>query len=90
MSALISLTPDAQLDTIEDAITLTSAAHTTIQSLLTERNMLDSGLRVFVSGGGCSGMQYGMAIEPAPREFDTIVQHSGVKVFVDPTSMMYL
>ena len=31
-----------------------------------------------------------MAIEPAPREFDTIVQHSGVKVFVDPTSMMYL
>ena len=30
-------------------------------------------------------MQYGMAIEPAPREFDTVVQHSGVKVFVDPT-----
>ncbi len=90
MSASISFAPDSQLDTVEEAITLTSAAHVKIQSLLTERNMLDSGLRVFVSGGGCSGMQYGMAIEPAPREFDTVVQHSGVKVFVDPTSMMYL
>jgi iron-sulfur cluster assembly protein len=57
---------------------------------LAERNLTEHGLRVFVAGGGCSGMQYGMAIEKDAGEFDTVLDTSGVKVFVDPTSMMYL
>ncbi len=57
---------------------------------LAERKLTEHGLRVFVSGGGCSGMQYGMAIEKEPSEFDTVLEQEGVKVFIDPTSMMYL
>ena len=83
------------MDTIPDyeeaeAITLLPAAADKIRSLLAERNLVDHGLRVFVAGGGCSGMQYGMAIEKEPGEFDTTIEQNGVKVFVDPTSLMYL
>jgi len=83
------------LDTAEtevetQAITLTSAAAAKVRALLTERNLPDHGLRIFVSGGGCSGMQYGMALEGKPSEFDTVVEVEGVKLVVDPTSLMYL
>jgi iron-sulfur cluster assembly protein len=74
----------------EAAITLTPLAAGKIKNILTERNLPNNGLRVFVSGGGCSGMQYGMAIEGNPREVDTIIETDGVKVYIDPTSMMYL
>ena len=82
------------LDTIEqvetDTIQMTPAAADKVRKLLEERNLPSHGLRVFVSGGGCSGMQYGMALEGNPREFDNVVETNGVKLFVDPTSMMYL
>ena len=71
-------------------ISLTEKAREHLTKLLAERNIPDHGLRVFVSGGGCSGMQYGMAMENEPREFDTIVDSNGVKVFIDPTSLMYM
>lgn len=74
----------------DDGVTLLPAAADKIRSLLAERNLTSHGLRVFVAGGGCSGMQYGMAIEKEAGEFDTIIESNGVKVFVDPTSMMYL
>ncbi len=74
----------------QDEITLLPAAADKIRSLLEERKLTDHGLRVFVAGGGCSGMQYGMAIEKEAGEFDTTIESNGVRVFVDPTSMMYL
>ena len=43
-----------------------------------------------MAGGGCSGLQYGMAFEAKEREFDTVVNQNGVRLFIDPTSMMYL
>lgn len=73
-----------------ETIVLTEAAVNTVRNLLEEKNVPDHGLRVFVSGGGCSGMQYGMALEAEPRPYDHVVEHSGIKVFIDPTSMMYL
>ncbi len=87
----INATEKAAIDPIvSDEITLTTSAREHVSKLLAERNMPDHGLRVFVSGGGCSGMQYGMALEAEPREFDTIVEADGVKVFLDPTSLMYV
>jgi iron-sulfur cluster assembly protein len=71
-------------------ITMTSGAVAKVRAILAERNLPDHGLRVFVAGGGCSGMQYGMAIEGQPREFDTVIDNDGVKLFVDPTSMNFL
>lgn len=73
-----------------DAIEMTDAAVNMVQSLLEQKNVPDHGLRVFVSGGGCSGMQYGMALEAEPRDYDHVIEKQGIKVFIDPTSMMYL
>ncbi len=79
-------------DVIEQtgAILVTETALNMVRNLLTEKNVPDYGLRVFVAGGGCSGMQYGMALEAEAREYDHVIEQDGVKVFVDPTSMMYL
>jgi iron-sulfur cluster assembly accessory protein len=71
-------------------IGLTESAAQTVKDLLTQKNAPDHGLRVFVSGGGCSGLQYGMALEAEARPYDHVIEAQGVKLFVDPTSMMYL
>ncbi len=73
-----------------ETIRLTEGAIKMVQDLLEEKEVPDHGLRVFVSGGGCSGMQYGMALEAEPGPFDNVLEQGGVKVFIDPTSMMYL
>ena len=73
-----------------ETVVLTEAAGATIRSLLVQKNVPDYGLRVFVAGGGCSGMQYGMALEAEARDYDHVIEQDGVKVFIDPTSMMYL
>lgn len=80
------------MDVLEktETISLTTGAANMIRNLLTQKNVPNHGLRVFVSGGGCSGMQYGMALEGEPRPYDHVIEHEGIKVFVDPTSMMYL
>jgi iron-sulfur cluster assembly accessory protein len=71
-------------------ITLTDSAVARVRRLLEERNLTDAALRVFVSGGGCSGMQYGMALEGNPRETDHRFAFQGVDVVIDPMSMTYL
>lgn len=77
-------------ETPAEGITLLPAAIRKVQSLFVERNLTGHALRVFVAGGGCSGMQYGMAIEKETGEFDSVYEFEGVKVVVDPTSLMYL
>ncbi len=47
-------------------------------------------LRVFVSGGGCSGFQYGFTFDENEEEGDTCIENQGVKLLVDPTSIQYL
>ena len=87
---------DAPVELVEvpevaTVLTVTPAAVQMIHSLLEQRNIPGYALRVFVSGGGCSGLQYGMAFEQAPRDFDAVVEPGdGVRLLVDPTSMMYL
>lgn len=71
-------------------LNVTPAASGMIKTLLEQRQIPDHVLRVFVSGGGCSGMQYGMAFEQAPGEHDKIVDAGSVRLVVDPTSLMYL
>ncbi len=71
-------------------LTVTPLAITKIKELLVARNIPNHALRVFVSGGGCSGLQYGMAFEGNPQEYDTLVEIDGVRLVVDPTSLMYI
>ena len=47
-------------------------------------------LRVFISGGGCSGFQYGFTFDEEVGEGDTVVENEGVKLLVDPMSFQYL
>ena len=71
-------------------LSVTPSAVEVIRNLLQQRNIPNHSLRVFVSGGGCSGMQYGMAFEESPKEFDKVVAMDGVSLIVDSTSLMYL
>jgi len=73
-----------------ETIHVTDAAAQMVRNLLVQKEVPDYGLRVFVSGGGCSGLQYGMALEKEARSYDHVIEASGVKLYVDPTSMMYL
>jgi iron-sulfur cluster assembly protein len=76
---------------IESAtITLSSEALSQLKSLLDKEANPDVGLRVFVSGGGCSGLQYGMAFDDNVRPGDEIVQVEGVRVLVDDFSAPYI
>jgi iron-sulfur cluster assembly protein len=73
-----------------DQITLTPAAASAVQELLVKRNLEGYGLRVFVSGGGCSGFQYGMALEDNIRDSDLVSEQHGVKLVIDEISINYL
>jgi len=73
-----------------DEITLTSAAADAVRGLLKERELENHALRVFVAGGGCSGYQYGMALEGEPRDNDMVLHQHGVSVVIDEVSMQYL
>ena len=80
------------MTTIEktDSIQLTESAANMVRQILVDKEVPDYGLRIFVAGGGCSGLQYGMALEEESRPYDHVFEQDGVQVFIDPTSMMYL
>ena len=67
-------------------INLTPGAIKRVRSLLREKDVDGNSLRVFVSGGGCSGMQYGMGLEPEARETDVRFQFDDVQVVVEKHS----
>ena len=73
-------------------ITETAAAKITDLMLEEEKKLADVGLRVYVQGGGCSGFQYGMAIEEGARdsEADKVFESNGVRLYIDPISIRYL
>ncbi|HVO43684.1 MAG TPA: iron-sulfur cluster insertion protein ErpA [Aggregatilineales bacterium] len=79
---------EVQIET--PVLIVTPAAAAKVRELLDQRSIPDYALRVFVQGGGCSGLQYGMAFAQQPEEFDTVVEAEGVKLIVDPTSLMYV
>lgn len=88
MQPLIEVQPLVEIE--ENIVNVTPTAVGIIRNLLVQRNIPGYALRVFVSGGGCSGLQYGMAFEAAPRDFDAVVEVDDVRLVVDPTSLMYL
>lgn len=71
-------------------VTLTEGAAEQILGLLEREGKKDAALRVFVQGGGCSGLNYGMAIDDSVEEGDFVFQSHGVKVVVDPLSINYI
>lgn len=81
---------DTKITVETPILEVTPVAVNTIRNLLEQRQIPNHALRVFVTGGGCSGMQYGMAFEENPQDFDQVVEVDGIRLLVDPTSLMYL
>jgi iron-sulfur cluster insertion protein len=71
-------------------ITITENVDRKIAEILQEESNPNTSLRVFVQGGGCSGMQYGFALETEQNEDDFVIEQQGVKYIVDAMSMQYL
>jgi len=61
-----------------------------VKELIEEEGTPELKLRVFVSGGGCSGMQYGFTFEESVNEDDTKVEKDNVTLLIDPMSLQYL
>jgi iron-sulfur cluster assembly accessory protein len=70
--------------------TLTPTATQAVKDILTQRNLEGYALRVYVAGGGCCGVNFGMALDNNFRDVDTTFETNGVKVVVDEVSIGYL
>jgi len=71
-------------------IIVTDAAARKVQKLLAEEENPNLKLRVFVTGGGCSGFQYGFSFDEKSNDGDTLIEKDGIQVVVDPLSLQYL
>jgi iron-sulfur cluster insertion protein len=74
----------------EEPIIFSDAAALKVGSLLKDEDNPDMNLRVYVTGGGCSGFQYGFSFDKDRDEADTQVVKHGVKLIVDSMSIQYL
>ena len=73
-----------------EQLILTDSAVDRIKTLLSKENKPEAGLRLYISGGGCAGMSYGMSIDDTTSSDDAIVKTKGVRVIVDKLSLIYL
>ncbi len=71
-------------------ILITDDAAAKVGDLLAEEGRADLRLRIFVSGGGCSGFQYGFTFDESTGEGDILLEKNGVGFLIDPMSFQYL
>ena len=71
-------------------IVFTDAAASKVGELIREEDNPNLMLRVFISGGGCSGFQYGFTFDETMEDGDSQVENQGVRLIVDPMSVQYL
>ncbi len=74
----------------QSPLVFTDAAAAKVKSLIEEEGNDNLKLRVFVTGGGCSGFQYGFTFDEEVQEGDTTVENGGVTLLIDPMSIQYL
>ena len=90
MSTMESAQADATPSVPPVTLIFTDAAASKVKSLIEEEKNDNLKLRVFVSGGGCSGFQYGFTFDENLQDGDTAVENDGVTLLVDPMSYQYL
>jgi len=88
MDKLIDITMSGE--TVMPGIIFTNAAARKVQQLILEEANPELKLRVYISGGGCSGFQYGFSFDEEQAEDDIAVRNDGVTLLVDPLSYQYL
>jgi len=77
-------------ETADQTLTLSTAASDAVKNILEERKLEGYALRVYVAGGGCCGVNFGMALDNNFRDVDTTFEMNGIKVVVDEVSIDYL
>jgi iron-sulfur cluster assembly protein len=70
-------------------VTVSATAVVKLKDLMAQDGVEGQGLRVRVRGGGCSGYEYQLAFD-TPREGDQVIEQDGVKVVIDPKSLLFL
>jgi iron-sulfur cluster assembly protein len=75
---------------VASAVTITDRAATELLDLKSSQNRPGSALRIWVAGGGCSGLQYGMALDDDLDAEDQEFTHNGVKIWIDSLSLGYM
>jgi iron-sulfur cluster insertion protein len=81
---------NAVSEKLPDPLVFTDNAASKVKQLIDEERNPDLKLRVFVTGGGCSGFQYGFTFEESMSEDDTSMEKGGVTLLIDPMSLQYL
>ena len=71
-------------------VTLTDAAAERVKSLVAKSDTPVQGLRIGVKTRGCSGMSYSVEYADEPKRFEEVVEQKGVKLFIDPTAVMFI
>lgn len=74
----------------EAPLNFTHTAASKVRQLITEENNSRLSLRVYISGGGCSGFQYGFIFDEERGEDDLAIEKDGVTLLIDPLSLQYL
>ncbi|WP_319380210.1 iron-sulfur cluster insertion protein ErpA [Thiomicrorhabdus sp.] len=75
---------------IPTPLNFTEAAAAKVSGLIEDEQNPNLKLRVYITGGGCSGFSYGFTFDEAQADDDTIVERDGVTLLVDPMSFQYL
>ena len=78
------------METVQKVITVTPKAAEKVKEFMKQEGKDDLFLRVYVSGGGCSGLSYGMGFEEKSDEDDTVIEEHGVKLLIDSYSSRHL
>ena len=77
-------------DILSQSLTLTDSAMSRIANVMSANEELGTKFRVYVTGGGCSGFEYGFTFDEDLEEDDTAIEQSGIRLVIDPLSYQYL
>jgi iron-sulfur cluster insertion protein len=80
----------SDMSLVNSDFVITASAARKVHNLVEEEANPELKLRVFVTGGGCSGFQYGFTFDELAAEDDTVIEKDGIAVLVDPLSYQYL
>jgi iron-sulfur cluster insertion protein len=81
---------DTPATEMQDPLVFTDSAASKVKQLIEDEGNAELKLRVFVTGGGCSGFQYGFTFDEVANEDDTVMNKNGVQLLIDPMSFQYL
>ena len=85
-----SMSDNFEVNLTPDDLEVTQSAQDKLHEIISQSDDEVSAIRIYVGGGGCSGMTYGMTFTDQKSDFDTILQFDGFKMYVDVVALNYL